>query len=539
MAHLAGNKRLFHALAALTGGVFLVSGCTTPPPPRDTVTIAMSGEPPDLNGTKATDAESFFVLGHVMEGLTRAGRDGKPSPAVAERWKITDSGATFYLRENARWSDGRPVTAPDFVYAWRTAVDPANASEYAFILYPVKNAEKIVAKKAPVESLGVTALDDRTLQVTFEKPCGYFLSLTSFATYFPVREDFHRLHGERYGADADKLLYNGAFRLTQWVHGASLRLEKNPNYWNAPAVKLAAIDIPYITPDLSAQLNLYKDRKIDLVSLGKTTLRTAMRERFRMKKYSDGTVFYLEYNFKEGRLTRSKNLRQAIQLVFDGEEYVDKVVSIPGTLVARSVVPSWIAGKKGLFRQDFPLSVTKPDLAAARRHLAQAMKELGLKDPPSLVWLTGDSPGAAKEAEYFQNLLQSRLGITLKIDKQIFKQRLAKMTSGDFDIVSAGWGPDYNDPMTFADLMTSWNENNRGRWTNAGYDALIRRAQSTTDAIVRMDAMAAAEKILLEEQPLLPLYERSVIYTQSERLAGVGRRSVGFDPDFTTATVTN
>jgi oligopeptide transport system substrate-binding protein len=151
------------------------------------------------------------------------------------------------------------------------------------------------------------------------------------------------------------------------------------------------------------------------------------------------------------------------------------------------------------------------------------------------VWLTGESPLSSREAEYFQNLLKTVLGLELKIDKQIFKQRLAKMMAGDFDIVSAGWGPDYADPMTFADLFASWNENNRGKWKNATYDALIRKAQSTTNATIRMDSMAAAERILLEEQPILPTYERSVIYTHSERVSGIIRRSVGADPDLSEA----
>jgi oligopeptide transport system substrate-binding protein len=470
-----------------------------------------------------------------MEGLTRAGNDGKPAPGVAESWKLSDSGATFKIRPTARWSDGKPVTAHDFVYAWRTVVDPKNASEYGFILGPIKNAEKILAKKLPAESLGVKATDDRTLEVEFEKPCGYFLALTSFATYFPVREDFHRSLGERYGAEAQNLLYNGPFMLTQWVHGASLRLQKNPQYWNASTIALDAIDIPYITPDDSSRFNLFKDGKIDLVHLSKNTLQTAMRERFRMRKFVDGTVFYLEFNFREGRILRNKNLRKAIQAVFDPEEYTDKVVSIPGTLAGTTLIPSWIAGKKGLFRQDYPFVRPKPDLRAAKAYLQAALKELQLQSPPPIVWLTGDSPGSSKEAEYFQNLLKSTLGIELKIDKQIFKQRLAKMSSGDFDIVSAGWGPDYNDPMTFADLKTSWNENNRGRWSHPRYDALIRQAQATTRPEVRMDAMAEAERLLLDELPILPLYERSVVYTQSPRLSHVVRRSVGFDPDYTEA----
>ncbi|NDD92295.1 peptide ABC transporter substrate-binding protein, partial [bacterium] len=363
------------------------------------------------------------------------------------------------------------------------------------------------------------------------------LALTSFASYFPLRQDFHQAQGERYGAEADTMLYNGPFFLSKWVHGASLGMKKNPHYWNSQVVKLEAIDIPYITPDDGARFNLFKNGKIDLVHLSKNTLETAMRERFRMKKFADGTVYYLEYNFKSGRLTANKNLRLAIRAVFDPEEYVDKVVSLPGTIPGSTLIPSWISGKKGLFRDDYPIAIKPPDLAAAKRFLASAMSELKLDTPPSLIWLTGDSPRAAKEAEYFQNLLKSQLGIELKIDKQIFKQRLAKMTAGEFDIVSAGWGPDYNDPMTFADLFTSWNENNRGLWRNAKYDELIRKAQATTNVAIRMDSMADAEKILLDEQPILPLYESSVVYTQSDQLSGVRRNSVGFDPDYTESEI--
>ncbi|MBU6376581.1 MAG: peptide ABC transporter substrate-binding protein [Bdellovibrionales bacterium] len=528
---------LFLAKVVLVAITLGAVGCSSPHLPENTLVLAMSSEPPDLNATKATDSESFFILGHVMEGLTRSGKDGKPAPGVAERWEITDKGAVFYLRKNARWSDGKPVTAHDFVYSWQTVVDPKNASEYAFILFPVKNAERIVGKKAAPQELGVQALDDFTLKVTFEKPCGYFLSLTSFASYFPLRKDFHQAHGERYGAEYDTMLYNGPFALTKWIHGAAIRMEKNPHYWNAEIVKLNAIDIPYITADDGARFNLFRNGKIDLVHLSKNTLETAMRARFRMRKFADGTLYFLEYNFKAGRPTVNKNLRLAIQAVFDADEYVDKVVSIPGTIPGSTLIPAWITGKKKLFREDFPIIPKKPDLDAAKKYLASALRELGLKDPPSLVWLTGDSPRASKEAEYFQSLLKSTLGIELKIDKQIFKQRLAKMSAGEFDIVSAGWGPDYNDPMTFADLFTSWNENNRGLWRNTQYDEWIRKAQSTTDPATRMDAMAAAERLLLDEQPILPLYESSVIYTQSDELFGVRRNSVGFDPDYTEATV--
>jgi oligopeptide transport system substrate-binding protein len=178
----------------------------------------------------------------------------------------------------------------------------------------------------------------------------------------------------------------------------------------------------------------------------------------------------------------------------------------------------------------------RPDLEEARRHLERAREELGGRIPP-LVWLTGDDPGTAREAEYFQYLFSSRLGITLKIDKQTFKQRLAKMTSGEFDIVSAGWGPDYADAMTFADLFASWNENNRGRWRNARYDALIRRAQETVDPRARMDAMAEAERLLLDDVAVLVKSEAGSVYVHSPRLSGIVRHVIGPDPDYSHARV--
>lgn len=502
---------------------------------KTTLSLALSTEPPQLNSTKATDTESFFVLGHIMEGLARYGKDGEILPGVAEKWEINDQGATFRLRENAKWMDGKPVTAHDFVFAWRTAIDPKNASEYAFIFYPVKNAEKINQGKLPVTALGVIAQDARTLKVTFEKPCGFFLGLTAFGTFMPLREDFYRAKGERYAADAKDLMTNGPFNLVSWVHGASLRMEKNPHYWNAAQVQLQAIDIPYITPDNQARFNFFKAGKIDIYGLSKEDLQKAQAGRMKMRNFADGTLLFLEFNFREGRVTRNKKLRQALAAVFNTEEYISRVVGIPGTKGGRGLIPAWLRGTEDLFRKEYPLETRKQDIARARQWVEEAKKELGVAQIPPIVWLTGDSPSASKEAEYFQNLYQTTLGIDLKIDKQIFKQRLAKMSSGDFDIVAAGWGPDYSDPMTFAELFTSWNENNRGKYSNPEYDRLVRLAQSTSDPKKRMDAMAAAEKIALDDLALLPTYERTIIFVMNQELQNVLRHAVGPDPDFTFA----
>jgi oligopeptide transport system substrate-binding protein len=525
------------ALAALLGSL----GCpgadaSRAAPGAKVLRLAMSEEPPQLDSTRATDSVSIFVLGHVMEGLTRYGPGGEIVPGVAERWELGDRGAVFHLRGDARWADGRPVTAHDFVFGWRTAVDPKTASEYAFILYPVKNAEAVNGGKLPTSALGVRARDDRTLEVELERPTGYFLGLTAFATYLPVREDFYRARPGRYAADAGDLLSNGPFILTSWIHAASLTLERNALYWDAARVQIDRIEVPYFTGDPSTRYNLFKDGKIDQTGLDKDLLGRAQADRFKMKSFTAGSVFYAEFNHRPGRVTSNLHLRRAIRLVFDPSEYVSKVIGIPGTRPGLSLIPSWVPGVERPFRKEYPLTPVRPDLDEARRELELARAELGGKVPP-LSWLTQDDPFTAREAEYFQYLLSSRLGVALKIDKQTFKQRLAKMTSGDFDIVAAGWGPDYPDAMTFADLFASWNENNRGRWRSDRYDLLIRKAQGTADPKTRMDAMAEAERILLDDVGVLPTCEAASIYVHSARLSGVVRNVVGPDPDYTRARV--
>jgi len=505
---------------------------------NQTISIALTQEPPQLNSMLATDQVSGFVLGHIQEGLLRYDADNKLAPGVAERWVLRPDGATFWLRQDARWSDGEPVTAHDFVFAWRNAVDPVTASEYASILYPLKNAEAINRGDQPVESLGVAAPDDRTLEVRFEKPTPYFLGLTAFPTFFPVREAFYRSRGARYAADAGDLLFNGPFKLTAWVHGASLRLEKNERYWDRARIRLERIDAPYITSETRALFNLFKDDKIVLAGLDSETLQDALKQRYPIRKFSDGSVFYLEFTHRPERATANRALRQAIQAIYDPAELVNKVIALPGYRPGQSLFPLWLPGVERRFRQEYPAPVVRPDPAQAQRYLAQAKQQLGVETLPPLVLLTDNSPNAAKQAEYLQALFKTKLGLDLHIDRQTFKQRLAKMTAGDFDIVAAGWGPDFDDPITFGDLFASWNENNRGRYSNPEYDRWVRVAQTSSDPRERMDAMGRLQTILIEQVVILPQYERGLVYVQSPRLEGLVRRVIGTDPDFSNARVT-
>jgi oligopeptide transport system substrate-binding protein len=501
------------------------------------ITISLTQEPPQLNGMKATDQVSIFMLSHVMEGLVRYDRRGNIVPGVAEKWEMDETSATFWLRRDAKWSDGTTVTAHDFVFAWQNALKPSTASEYAFILYPMKNAEAINRGEMDPSQLAVVAEDDYTLRVQLERPTGYFIKLTAFTTYFPVKESFFESKGDRYAADAQDLLYNGPFRMTEWTHSASLKLVKNEQYWDRDHIKLNGIHADYITADTRARLNLFVDGKVVFTALDGETYKDALTKKFRIKRFTTGTVFFLEYNHRPDRVTDNRHLRQAIQNIFDTNEMVNKVLATPGNLPGESLFPVWLDGVEDKFRREYPAPIADLDLAQAREHLKVAKQELGLTSIPPLVLLVGDSPTAAKQAEYLQGLLKSKLDLDLKIDVQTFKQRLAKMTAGDFDIVAAGWGPDFDDVMTFGDLFASWNLNNRGRYNNPEYDRLVRVAMGSSDPKTRMDAMGGLQQILYDDAAILPQYEQGVIYLMHPKLKGVVRRVVGADPDFTYARV--
>ncbi|MEO2177678.1 MAG: peptide ABC transporter substrate-binding protein [bacterium] len=502
-----------------------------------TITIALTQEPPQLNSMKATDQVSTFILPHIMEGLVRYDRRGNVIPGVATRWEVNAHGATFWLRQNALWSDGKPVTAHDFVFAWQNALAPRTASEYAFILYPIKNGEAISAGKLDPQQLRVTAIDDWTLKIEFERPTGYFLKLTAFTTYFPVREDFFNTRGDIYAADVSDLLFNGPFILTEWVHSASLKMVKNEHYWDKDQIHLNEIDAAYITEDSRARLNLFIDGKIVHTRLDGETYKDALTQRLRIRSFTTGSVFFIEYNHRPERPTSHINIRKAIQHVFDPDEFVNKVLATPGNLQGRSLFPVWLQGVEGKFRQEYIAPEAELNLAKAKKLINKAKQELGVEQIPPLILLSGNTPTATKQAEYMQGLLKARLDLDIKIDKQTFKQRLAKMTSGDFDMVLAGWGPDFDDVMTFGDLFASWNLNNRGRYNNPEYDDLVRLAMNSIDAQVRMDAMGKMQQILFDDAVVLPQYEQGVIYLMHPKIRGVVRRVVGPDPDYTKARV--
>ena len=504
-----------------------------------TITVALTQEPPSLNTIRMTDLVSFFIIGHTNEGLLRYDRYGRLAPGVAESWETTPTGILFKLRPDARWSDGSPVIADDFVFAWQRINDPLEAAPFAAIMYPIKNAEQIQKGELPPSALGMKAIDNRTLQIDFEFPCGYCPGLMPHATFFPIKRSFYEEAGKQYGADAHRLLANGPFQLTHWTHSANLRLRKNPNYWDRNNITLQEINIGYITEDNRTRLNLFADNRIALVRLGAETVKDASALGLRLRTFQSGGLSYLRFNMIDTSITRYKKLRQAIQSVFDPETFVNRVIAIPGYQPAYSFFPSWLRGVQGKFADEYPVPPNEVDIEHGRQLIRELQQDLGGNTIPEVTLLSVASPTGAKVAEFFQGLLHQSLGLRVKVDQQTLKQYLDKSRKGQFDIAVSSWYPDFDDIMTYADLQASWNHNNRGNYVNPVYDRHVRVLQGASDTRQRMDAAAVLQDILLQDVPVLPVAETGSAYIQHPDLKGVIRRVIGQDPDYTYAWVVN
>jgi oligopeptide transport system substrate-binding protein len=499
------------------------------------IRISMLQEPPSLDSSKSTDLVSFFILGHTTEGLLRYDRRGKLVAGVAESWDVTPTKLTFKLRPEARWHDGSKVTAADFIYAWQNVNDPSVAAPFAAIMHPIKNARAIQNGELPVEALGVSSPSEGTLEVALERPCGYCLGLMAHATFYPINKAFHDQAGEGYGSESDQLLSNGPFVLTEWVHEARLVMSKNPYYWDQESIHLNEIEVAYITGDNRTRLNLFRDGQIAFVRMGSETVKDAVSQGMRIRTFLTGGVSYVWFNFREGKPTRNKALRQAIQASFNPDEYVNKVIAIPGYKPTDTLFPSWIKGNEKSFGNEYP----PPKVIRGKQRRQELMEQVALEmgEVPDLTILTVSSTTGAKAAEYFQGLLEQSLGITARVDQQTFKQYLSKARRGEFDLVLSSWYPDFDDLVTYADLLGSANPNNRGRFRSEEYDRSLSVLLENVNPLERFKAAAELQRIIVQEVPVLPNAETSSAYMVHPKLKGVARRVFGQDPDFTYARV--
>ena len=484
---------------------------------KNEITVNLGSEPPDMFSVTMTDTVSFSVLRHVVDNLMMLDENDEPIPGVAKDYKVSDDGLTytFNLREDMKWTNGEPVTANDFVFAWTALLDPAFASEYAYFGYVFKNGEKFNMGEVGADQLGFKAEGDYKLVVTLENPTAYFLSQLAFGVFAPVNEKAYKQFGESYGTDADKMVYNGPFKIAAWDHEDKIVLEKNPDYPDAKKINLDKITMVMIN-DSNATLNAFKAGEVDIIGVTGDQANTLRAEGFPVNTYDDGSSWYLEFNLADPYL-KNQNLRKALTYAVDKQSFVTAIIkndSKPATSFTAPVI-NGVDGKK--FYESIGNVIPAFDKDKAVEYYNKALQELGV-DKVDLTMITDDGDRAVLYATFVQEQLKANLGIDLKVEPMPFKSRIERMQNKDFSIVFAGWGPDYNDAMTFLDMFESTSGNNHVSYNNARYDELLDLVRAELDVKKRQGYLVELEKILLEELPVGPIYWRAREYVYSGKI---------------------
>jgi len=463
-------------------------------------------EPEDLDPQVVTGVPEDCILRALFEGLvSQDPHDLHAVPGTAESWDISPDGKvyTFHLRKEAKWTNGEPVTADDFVQSYKRILSPALASEYNYMLFPVKNAEAY--SKGEIKDfadVGFRALDERTLRVTLNDPTPYFLSLLNHYSWFAV--PIHTIlkfgrfdeRGTRWTRPGN-MVSNGPFRLKEWKTNSIIVVEKNPDYWDKDNVRLNGIEF-FPIDNSSTEERAFRSGQLHItntVPLPKIdTYKKNEPNLFRNDTYL-GTYFY-RINVTKPFL-KQKELRQALSLAIDRESIV-KNVTRAGEKPATSFTPPGTAGY-------FPKPELRTDIPAAKALLAKAGYPDGRGLPPIEILYNNDEAHRVI-AEALQEMWKKNLGIDVQLTNQEWKVYLDAQRQLAYQICRAGWIGDYVDPNSFLDMWLTGGGNNESGWSNPEYDRLIAEAGRTTDPAARLAVFQKAESVLLDELPILPIY---------------------------------
>jgi len=493
--------RVWHWIAILALFLALSSGAPslTPGAEEQVFRINNMVEPESLDPGVVTGVPEHRILSNLFEGLTTTdSKDLSPRPGMAASWTVSKDGLinTFKLR-NARWTDGKPVTADDFLYAWERILNPKTGAKYAQQLFYVRNGEEYnKGRITDFSQVGVKALDDRTLQVTLRCPTAYFLDLTSFYTLYPVPRWAIEAHGKDW-VKPGKIVSNGPFRLVSWVPQKELVLEKNPQHWDAAKIKLQkVVFIP--TDDVNTAFKQFQAGESDWVPQVPTPHIDAVRNRSEFYVTPYLGTYYFRFNVTKPPVNDVR-VRKALSMAVDRES-LTKFVTKTGEIPAGTFVPAGMPGYEGAKGLGF-------DVAAAKKLLAEAGYPDGKGFPKvELSYNTNELHRVVTQA--VQQMWKDSLGIQVDLVNVEWKVYLARQSSLDYQISRAGWIGDYVDPNTFLDMWITGGGNNQTGWANKRYDELIGQAAckivNTKD---RMRALQEAEKILvMDEVPIMPLY---------------------------------
>lgn len=473
----------------------------------------------DLDPHIVTGVPEHHIIVELFEGLVQV--DPKtldPIPGVAESWSVSKDGLvyTFKLRKNAKWSNGDPVTAEDFVYSWRRLVDPKTAAKYAYQGYYLKNGEAIgTGKIKDLTKLGAKAVDAHTLEVTLEAPAPFFLGLLYHYSLYPVHRKTIEKHGTRW-TKPENIVSNGPFMLENWQINKVLTVKKNPHYWDAATVKLEKVNF-WPVENKDTEEKMFRAKKLHVtqeVPLEKIPMWQRNKSGVYQQHPYLGTYYY-RINVTKKPLN-DKRVRRALNLAIDREQIV-KYVTRAGQIPATAFTPVGTGGFKPKGR--LPEKADEKTLAEARKLLADAGYPGG-KGFPAIELLYNTHDGHKKIAEALQEMWKKNLGIDVKLFNQEWKVYLATMEALNYGLARAGWIGDYNDPLTFLDMFVTNGGNNQTGWSNKTYDELVGKVRRENNQAKRLAMFDQLEEILLDELPVIPIYTYTRVYLKDPRVTG-------------------
>lgn len=496
-----------------------------------TISLNAGMEPTGLNTLTSTYSIEFALFKHMYENLVTLDDDDNTAPGAAESWDYDEDTLTytFHLRKDGVWTNGDPVTAKDFEFAWSQALNPDVASDYAYFLYFIKNAEKYFNGEVAWDEVGVKVVDDYTLEVTLEQPTPYALFLFSFGTLAPINQRFYEAVGaDLYSTEAQYFCTNGPFALTEWSHNDKIVMQKNDAWHGAADVEVEEIDWKIIT-DANAALSSFLAGDLDMVGLGTGELiKQATAAGATIQSYTDGSAFYIYFNNNDQYLS-NVNLRRALFNAIDAQKEIDTVWQNDNEPMTSFTAPGVSAADGTSFASKVgELYAPSRDQEKAKEYLATALSELGCTVDDLSAHLSidcGDSPTSIAEASFYQEQWRQVLGIEVAVNSMITKQGSQNRKTGNYVMSITGWGPDYNDPNTFLDMWVTDGGNNQTGFSNERYDELIDLAAKETDLEKRESYFIECEQIIADQLPIGPAFWRAPSYACSDKIKGGMHRS--------------
>ncbi|WP_462270967.1 peptide ABC transporter substrate-binding protein [Ligilactobacillus agilis] len=491
-----------------------------------------------LDTIDISKATGYGQTGNVFESFYRLGKNGQPTAGLAKKATVSADGLTwtFTLRD-AKWSNGDQITAQDFVYSWRRSLTPKTASPYAYLFSGVKNADAISKGKLPVEQLGIKALDNKTVEISLEKPIAYFKVLMAYPLFGPQNQKVVEKYGKKYATNSKYMVYSGPFVIKDWT-GTSDKwsFQKNPNYWDKKQVKLDKISYKVVS-NPNTGYELYQQDKLDMTPLSSQQVKN-YKNSSEFKQYPYSYVAFLAYNFNATNAANKKalnnqNIRRALSLALDRKVLTKKVFGdgsqVPTGFVANDLAKNPQTGVDFAKEQAVTKTVAY-DANLAQKYWRKGLTETGLKELTFNILASSDTPTNDALTQYLQSQYTKVLpGLKVKVQNIPGKSALERARKGEFDIYVSGWGGDFNDPITFLQIPLTGTSYNYGNYSNSEYDRLIAKAtnEDANDKLARWNDLVAAAKLFNSQQGVSPLYQQTTAYLQKKRVKGIIHNTAG------------